>query len=195
MIFFFQFDLLKRFDLPLKSHSHLLVFMCPVHNDVPTQLLDSGEHELPENYWDKTFGHYALLLHKPTSKEKKHEADSHIAARILDFSEAEEIIDWDGHVERGSAGFKVGGVPTNGLSPTPTRCACSAEMIFLCQLPGGYGFDRRKSAPVQPDAVAGERYSLFLGHSIYIYACKEQCTPFSLYAFSEEPMESFAESA
>ncbi|HEY9792596.1 MAG TPA: hypothetical protein V6D22_19500 [Candidatus Obscuribacterales bacterium] len=196
MIFFFQFDLLKRFDLPLKANSHLLVFMCPVHNDVPTQLLEPSEHELPENYWEKTSGHYCLCLYKPTSKEKRQPADSHIAEKIFDFSESEEIIDWDGRVERGSTGFKVGGVPTNGLSPRPLECACGAEMIFLCQVPEAYGFDRRKNAPVQtPDAVPGGQYNLFLGHPTYIYACKEQCTRHSVYALSEEPAEAVADSA
>src|SRR5262249_13960739 len=104
-------------------------------------------------------------------------------------------IDWDGQVERGSRGFKVGGVPVMGLSSAPMRCACAAEMIFLCQLPESYGFDRRKAAPVQPDAVASERYNLFLGHSTYIFACKEQCTASSLYAVSQETAESLAESA
>jgi hypothetical protein len=186
MIFFFQFDLQKNFDLPLKSLSHLLVFMCPIHNDIPTQLVEGNEQQLPEEYWRKSFGHYALLLNKPGAKETARQTDEHIAKRVVTFSEAEEDVDWDGHMERGTAGFKVGGVPHWHYEAEYTRCACGAEMIFLCQLPAGFSFPTRKSAPEQPDTAASKAYQLFLGRPTYIFACKVQCTAYSLYAVTQD---------
>jgi hypothetical protein len=196
MIFFFQFDLPKTFDLPLKSGSHLLVFMCPVHNDVPTQLVESNEEQLPEEYWTKSFGHYWLMLHKPSKDERPMAVDKHIAARALQFDQSEEQIDWDGRMERGSTGFKVGGVPEWTGDMQYTRCACGAEMVFVCQVPPNFGFPKRKSAPVQPASITDENYNLFLGRPTFIFACKEQCTPYSLYAVTQDHLgDGLAESA
>src|SRR5262245_45879695 len=58
MSFFFQLDIEKESDLPLKPGSHLLVFMCPTHNDMPSAMLELGERDLPEGFWKHDFGHY-----------------------------------------------------------------------------------------------------------------------------------------
>lgn len=185
MIHFFQFDLNKEFDLPLKSKSHLLVFMCPVHNDIPLQLLEEEDVRLPENYWQKDYGHYSLLLNRP-GDETTLDCDSHVKPHALSFREEEEKIAWDGKFARGSTGFKVGGIANWELDPSLHRCSCGAEMIFVCQIPAGLEFKRYDAAPVQPDTIERSSYNLFLGKSTYIFACKEQCTPHSLYAVSQD---------
>lgn len=189
MIFFFQFDLPKAFELPLRSGSHLLVFMCPVHNDLPAVEVDNAEQTLPDQYWQKTFGHYALMLNDPRLEEAFCPVDKIIAERALRFERAEEEIDWDGRIERGSAGFKVGGVPRFIDENHIPACACGGEMIFVCQLPAKYGFAKKPRAPVQPQAVSPDEYNLFLGRATCIFACKNQCSPYALYAVSQSADE------
>lgn len=193
MILFFQLDLLKAFELPLRSESHLLVFMCPVHNDVPTEMIDN-ERSLPAEYWQKSFGHYTLILNDPRDKEKTWPAEKMIAERTLSFERAEEQIAWDGRVECGSPGFKIGGVPSWTDELVHPICACGGEMVFVCQLPRDFGFPKKPRAPVQPAAVADDQYHLFLGRATCVFACKDQCSPYALYAVSQSRDE-LAESA
>jgi hypothetical protein len=186
MILFFQLDIEKKHDLALKPGSHLLVFMCPIHNDAPMELLTADESLLPEEYWKKDFGHYKLLLNKNPKDEHIFECDEHIRPGKLVFNEAEEEIDWDGRVERGTPGFKIGGVPSWELLPQLHKCSCGAEMIFVAQVPQFFNFIRQENAPVQPDTHDPAAYNLFMGKHAYIFACKEQCTPESLYVVSQE---------
>jgi hypothetical protein len=196
MIFFMQLDLQRNFDLPLKRDSHLLLFMCPTHNDVPTQLSGNNDTDLlPERYWEKTFGHYYMILNKPPKEERKLPSDGIIATQRLSFERAEEDIDWDGVMERGSDGFKVGGVPKWLHAPEQFRCACGSDMVFVLQLPANFGFPKTKKAPVQPDAVTPDKYCIFLGYPSFIFACKDQCTPYAVHAISQDPSDILAEIA
>lgn len=194
MLFFFQFDVQKIFDLPLKSLSHFAVFMCPVHNDVPTQLVESDQDQLPEQYWDKTFGHYFMMLFKPGKPEDTLELDPVLVPKVMSFEPSEEEIDWDGKMERGTPGFKVGGVPDWVGNSQYTRCACGAEMVFVCQLPPHFSFATQETAQA-PSVVPDDKCTLFLGRPTFFFACKEQCSPYALYAVGQDLAEELAESA
>jgi len=186
LVLFFQLDLQKKFDLPLKSGSHLSVFMCPIHNDAPSDSITEND-QLPEEYWTKTYGHYRLIMNHPRLKEgaRAAEPDQFLTHQQLEFVQLEEEIDWDGVVERGIVGFKVGGVPSWRDTPEYNRCACGAEMIFVCEIPAEYPFLKTDSAPVQPDGLSRSAYHLFLGLETYIFVCKDICTPNSLWAVSQ----------
>lgn len=195
MIFFFQLDIEKKSDLPLKSGSHLLVFMCPTHNDSPADLLEPGETDLPENYWDRGYGHYKLILNKSPKNEVKLTQDKLLSPVAVKFTSNDEEIDWDGKTERGTAGFKLGGVPNWEQEAQAPRCSCSSDMVFFCQVPARFPFPKRKNTPVQPDAVSPDTYSLFNGKSVYLFACTDQCTPYSVYAITQDITDDQAQSA
>lgn len=186
MILFFQFDIRKEFDLPLKPGSHLLVFMCPIHNDAPMEVVPPSDVALPGGYWSRDFGHYKLLLNKNPKDEKVLSCETHIKPAKLIFREEDEDIDWDGKIEIGTPGFKVGGVPAWVETPELHHCSCGAEMVFVTQIPQGALFPRSKGAPLQPDSQHIDGYNIFMGKSAYIFACKEQCAPEALYAVAQE---------
>lgn len=189
MVFFFQMDISKECDIPLKPESHLLVFMCPTHNDVPSTMLEPGDNRLPPDYFNQDFGHYRLILNKPSNREVKLDNEPRLLATALKHISGDEQIDWDGKVERGTSGFKLGGVPLWCAEPEFPACACGADMTFICQVPPQFEFPKASDAPAQPDAVSPLAYSLFLGRSIFLFACRNQCTPFSLYAIAQEKAE------
>lgn len=189
MIFFFQLDIDKESDLPLKPGSHLLVFMCPVHNDMPSSLLEPGERDLPKDYWSRDFGHYQIILNKSPRNETRLEEEGLLKPVGVKYISHEEDIEWDGFMERGTLGFKLGGVPYwEGGSEAPV-CSCGAEMVFTCQVPPRFLFPKRDAAPIQPDAIKDDGYALFTGRAVYIFACKDQCTPYSVYAVTQDPNE------
>jgi hypothetical protein len=194
MVFYFQLDLLKAFELPLRSRSHMLVFMCPVHNDLPTEMVDNTDKHLPDQYWQKTFGHYAFILNGPKSDEKCCPREKVIVEKALSFVSEEEDVAWDGRIEHGTPGFKIGGVPRFRGEQANLECCCGGEMIFVCQVPAKFGFAKQSKAPVQPAAVATDEYNLFLGKETSIFACKNQCSPYALYAVTQSQDE-LAESA
>lgn len=195
MIFFFQLDIEKGSDLPLKPGSHLAVFMCPVHNDAPSKLVDAGDQRLPDRYWDKDFGHYRIILNKTPKNEVKLPAEKHLIPMAITMLAEEEQVEWDGQTERGSDGFKLGGVPWwFGKAEHPV-CSCRADMVFLCQIPVRYRFKKSKNAPVQPDPVSADSYVLFSGKQIFLFACKDQCTSYSVYAIADETIEDHIQSA
>jgi hypothetical protein len=189
MVFFFQLDVDKDSDLPLKPGSHLLVFMCPIHNDMPSQLLEPGERNLPADYWNRDFGHYKIFLNKSPRNETRLDAELVLKPLSVKYISHEEDIDWDGEMERGTKGFKLGGVPFWENDAEAPICSCGAEMVFTCQVPPRYVFAKVPEAAVQSDPVDPDGYSLFMGRSTYIFACKDQCTPHSVYAVTQESRE------
>jgi hypothetical protein len=195
MVFFFQLDVDKDSDLPLKPGSHLLVFMCPTHNDMPSRLLEPGERNLEPKFWENDFGHYKILLNKSPRNEMRLEGDKILKPQLVKYISHEEDIDWDGHMERGTKGFKLGGVPFWEAESEAPICFCGAEMVFTCQVPSRFLFPKMPDAPEQPDAVASTGYSLFTGRAIYIFSCKDQCTPHSVYAITQDAIEDQKQSA
>jgi hypothetical protein len=179
MVLFFQFDIDAAFELPFRPGSHLLVFMCPEHNEIDCDLVYTGQEprELPPNYWLHTRGHSLLVLNPPGIEEVTHEPDAYLQPQELIFAKKQETITaWD-TMEVGASEFKVGGVPAWSQDPEGFVCACGAPMEFLCQVPDGFGFDKLADAPKQPDSFSAKQYCLFLGNDVYIFACAAQCHP------------------
>ena len=196
MILFFQFDLKEQFDLPLKTGSHLLVFMCPVHNDEPTDISGELDRKLPDDYWQKDYGHFAVILNRPLKEERVLEQEPCIVPKAIKFGKTqEEDIRWDGRVEVGTEGFKIGGVPAWLETPVSYDCFCGAEMILLCQVPERFAFPRGKAGPIQKETISKDVYLLMSGKQLFIMTCKDQCTPRSLYVVAQQSAQEGEESA
>jgi hypothetical protein len=177
MVLFFQLDIRSEFGLPFRDGSHLLVFMCPTHNEPPLLPSIYNDSPLPESYWDAETGHYSLLLFPPSDLISDGHLDEHIASYSLSFEHAQEEIHNFGEFDIGSYEFKIGGVPGWMNYSIDKRCTCGGEMTFICQTPDGFGFKQTPAAPEQPDSFSSTEYCLFLGNQVYILACNRQCDP------------------
>lgn len=177
MVLFFQLDIRAEFGLPFKQGSHLLVFMCPTHNEPPGLASIYDNSPLPPSYWDADDGHFSLLLFPPEALESNGRLDGYIEPYSLAFEPAEEKIQNFGDFDVGSYNFKVGGVPGWMNYRIAKRCTCGGEMSFICQTPDGFGFKQTPGAPEQPDSFSAIEYCLFLGNQVYILGCNRQCDP------------------
>ena len=177
MVLFFQFDLRPEFELPFQDRSHLLVFMCPTHNEPPGLPSIYNNSPLPDSYWEADTGHYELLLFPPGELICDGRLDEHIASYSLSFERAHEDVEDFGEFEVGSHDFKIGGVPGWMNYRIDKRCTCGGEMSFICQSPDGFGFKQTPTAPEQPDSFSSTEYCLFLGNQVYILGCNRQCDP------------------
>jgi hypothetical protein len=183
-VLFFQMDLSGEFGLAVAPGSHLLVFMCPKHNEIPA-LGDelASEGRLPEGYWDRNEGHDRLILNPPDRPEVIHEREPDLIYSEMVLNRDEEAVSGlDAPFVPGSHGFKVGGVPSWAQDPEDYRCTCGSEMAFICQVPLNFGFRKAEQAECQPDSFSPEEYSLFLGNEVYIFGCTSQCDPLSVWA-------------
>ncbi len=176
---FLQSDVREGFGLAVTAGSHLVVMMCPFHNDIP-ELLPAGR--LPDRYWTEGAGHCLLRLVPPTAPLRQLPEDPFVKAGALRFEPTEESVRAVAGVARGSQGFKVGGVPSWTQDPESFTCCCGAEMLFLCQVPQDFPFPKREDAPEQPDAFSKVDYCLFLGNETYLFACARQCDPGAVWA-------------
>lgn len=61
-------------------------------------------------------------------------------------------------------------------------CPLKRGKIIVCQLPGGYGFEKLDDAPEQPNSFSAQEYCLFLGNIVFILACENNCKPRALFA-------------
>lgn len=163
MLLFFQFDLPSDADAQLGA-SHLCVFMCPIHNEIPS----FEQHErLPAEFWDKTEGHFHAVLGS-TAAEQTIESPRLLLGQSLTFSEtADESREY----------IATGGNPSWIQNPERFACSCGAEMHFVCQVSENYKFIRLAEAPEQPDTPYKDGYVLFLGNEIYVFACPARCDP------------------
>ena len=185
LVLFIQIDLLAEFQLPFVAGSHLLVFMCPTHNEIPALGYGlASDGKLPDDYWHRNDGHYALRLDRPDRNEVIAEEDGYLLPQALHFEMAkEEVHTFDGdELTRGSQGFKVGGMPSWAQDPEYYRCTCGSDMAFICQLPDGFPFPKRPQAPSQPNSFSNSGYCLFLGNEVYLFGCKSQCEPAAIWA-------------
>ncbi|MEU4689636.1 hypothetical protein [Actinoplanes sp. NPDC023714] len=160
MAFFFQVG------VPAFGGDQLLVFQCPVHDDVTF-----GPPQLPDRYWDEVTepyeGPFWRLLFRSGGTPSPG-PEPLLEARRLVLHPAEETVDDTG---RGLPGFKLGGVPSWAQSPEHYRCACGTDMVFLCQVPENYGFD------LWPMRDRNDQVQLFLGNELYVMACPARCHP------------------
>ncbi|MBB5958214.1 hypothetical protein FHS29_004822 [Saccharothrix tamanrassetensis] len=199
MVLFFQFDIPA--DIPAFGGDHLLVFQCPAHNDVA--VLESSAEQLPERFWEQPpiWNHpgafWRILLHRddtgPTGTP-----EPYLQPRRLTLNPgAEELTIWwperkltDDQITDGQATdaaftehgtglreFKIGGVPSWIQGRESYRCACGADLAYVCQLPENTGFDKNPGQPEQSDASDSDLYVLFLGNELYILACPAHCNP------------------
>ncbi|MGW3100376.1 hypothetical protein [Streptomyces sp. NPDC001100] len=81
----------------------------------------------------------------------------------------------------GAQEFKVGGAPSWAQFPEYYRCACGADMVYLCQVPENTGFAVRPGRPEQPYGGGTDTYELFLGTEVYLLACPARCDPAALW--------------
>lgn len=183
MVLFLQFDTEKEHDISFQAGSHLLLFMCPQHNDIPEMYADKVE--LPENFWQVNSEHYSLMLIPPGLPSVQHEQDSLICAKKLDFVETPEQVQHCEYFDYGSHDFKIGGTPGWINYTLDATCPCGGKMCSVCQIPENFPFEKLPSAPEQPDSFSSTDYCLFLGNQIYIFACNKQCNPFAVVALCD----------
>ncbi|MFD2472851.1 hypothetical protein [Amycolatopsis silviterrae] len=189
MVLFFQLDVPP--DIPHFGGDHLLVFQCPVHNDAPC--LPGSPQRLPDRYWEspRVSGHpgafWRIMLHRdptgPADAEEPHLLGYELVLR----PEYETETVWRAvppaphgmfaELGTGRGEFKVGGLPCWLQDPETRRCACGAEMLFLCEITGDTSFARRPGQPEQPDTYDSDCYVIFLGNEVYLLACPEHCHP------------------
>ncbi len=182
MALFFQFDIRLEFEIPFSEGSHLLVFMCPTHNEPPALPAIYDDSPLPESYWEADSGHFAFRLYPSSELVSNGQLDGYIESHPLFFQKSSEGIRSFGEFNAGSYDFKVGGVPGWMNYRINKRCTCGGEMSFICQCPDGLGFKRIEDAPEQPDSFSSAEYCLFLGNQVYLLGCSRQCSPHALIA-------------
>ena len=185
MVLFLQFDIRAEFELPFHPNSHLSIFMCPEHNDIPD--LGDGSGKLAERYWAENEGHYCLILNPPNIKERVFDTrEPHLNYCSLDMEEIEEEIEGTGMshgkpYDIGTQGFKIGGIPSWAQDPANNTCSCGAVMQFIGQIPENFGFVKTPEAKSQPNSISNNEYGLFLGNEVYIFGCTKQCNPFAVW--------------
>jgi hypothetical protein len=183
MLLFLQLDIRAEFKIPFETGSHLLVFMCPTHNDIPWMPETPKFTKLPERFWEKESDNYAILLNRPNRKEWIAEPDPILEHRRLTFKRSIETVQSFGDFDIGGYEFKVGGVPSwINFSYDDKLCACGGKLQFVCQVSEDFPFPQRPGAPEQPDNFSSRAYGLFLGNFVYIMACTRQCDPRALFA-------------
>ena len=175
MALFLQLDVQEAFGLPFRTGSHLLAFMCPHHNEIPSVPADYESGALPEYFWDQDEGHYGLRLYSPEQELTPQAKDEYIAARRLAFAAADESVEEYAGIAAGSNAFKVGGQPGWINYAVDKQCPCGGRMAFVCQIPDSYGVPKTPNAPSQPDSFSDSEYCLFLGNQVVILACERQC--------------------
>lgn len=182
MALFYQLDIRAEFDVPFQQGSHLLVFMCPTHNEIPGIPAIYNDSPLPEAFWDTDDGHYALRFYRAENLRNDGKLDEYISSHDLRFERAEEEVQDFDDFKVGSYKFKIGGVPGWMNYSVDKNCPCGGKMSFVCQTPDGFGFRQTPTAPEQPDSFSSVKYCLFLGNHVNILACDRQCDSRALIA-------------
>ncbi|WP_244210920.1 hypothetical protein [Amycolatopsis kentuckyensis] len=159
---------------------------CPSDNEAVG--IEGIRDQLPERYWDvpPVWGDpgrfWRILLHRDGT-EPADDVEQHLRPYRLSLRPGtEEVTAWQPDydpVERrvGRSEFKIGGVPSWAQDPESYRCACGAEMVYLCQVPIDMDFEKQANQPEQPDSCSSGYYGLFLGNEVYILACPAHCHP------------------
>jgi hypothetical protein len=180
LLFFMQMDIKPDLGIPTRERTHLLIFACWRHDDIP-ELYKPGT-VLPDRYWMKTRGHYQIILNPAPVDEKRLGMETRLVACSIGFRKKDEIVKRRTGYDVGTEEAKVGGVPFWIQHPVSYRCCCGAKMVYFCMLTEDFVFPKTPSAPTQPHGVGDDCYVLFLGNLIYFLACKNLCTPYSVIA-------------
>lgn len=191
-VLFFQLDIEERFELPFEAGSHLVVTMCPEHNEAllhPSSWEPSNVIELPPRFWESPqYAHTFMALNPPGTRESPGPEDPYIEPRELRFTPfRDEVEDYgESGRKRGTDGFKIGGAPAWYQQAQKFVCSCGAPMKFVCQVPANTdAFERKPEAPEQPHTYSSGHYCLFLGNGTYVFACRDQCDPRSVWAVNQ----------
>ncbi|MGW3492398.1 hypothetical protein [Streptomyces sp. NPDC001020] len=182
MALFFQLDIPP--GLGPFGGDHLLVFHCRAHNDASDAELADGR--LVPRYWDapqppypRPFWRVLLQRHAVLPAA---EAEPSLCALPLTLRPFVDEPDARG---LGAQAFKVGGTPSWAQDPEDYRCACGADLVYLCQVPEGMEFAVRPGQPEQPYSLRADTYWLFLGNEVYLLACPARCDPAAVWPVNQ----------
>ncbi|MEU5607883.1 hypothetical protein AB0H03_03860 [Streptomyces sparsogenes] len=171
MALFFQLDVPQ--DVEPFGGDHLLVFHCRAHNDASEPQL-TGDGRLVPRYWDAPqppfpapFWRVPLQRHAVLPVAETEPSVIPLPLTLRPFADTPE----------GTQGFKVGGTPSWAQYPECYRCACGAELVYVCQVPEGMEFAVHPGQPEQEYSIRAEAYWLFLGNEVYVLACPDHCDP------------------
>ncbi|MFB6958491.1 hypothetical protein ACFCYB_16025 [Streptomyces sp. NPDC056309] len=178
MALFFQFDI--PWDLEPFGGDHLLVFHCRAHNDASDPQLADGR--LVPKYWDAPQPPYPApfwrVLIQSRGALPSREAEPSLCALPLALR---PFVD----TPVGAQTFKVGGTPSWAQDPEYYRCACGADLVYVCQVPEGMDFAVYPGQPEQPYSVKADTYWLFLGNEVYLLACPTRCDPAAIWPVNQ----------
>ncbi|MFQ6198651.1 hypothetical protein [Streptomyces sp. NPDC000405] len=182
MALFFQFDIPG--DLEPFGGDHLLVFHCRAHNDASDPHLADGR--LVPEYWDAPQPPYPApfwhVLIQSRAALPAPEAEPSLCALPLALRPFLDTPDEEGI---GAQAFKVGGTPSWAQGPECYRCACGADLVYVCQVPEGMDFAVYPGQPEQPYSVRADTYWLFLGNEVYLLACPARCDPAAVWPVNQ----------
>ncbi|OMI33281.1 hypothetical protein SPAR_42274 [Streptomyces sparsogenes DSM 40356] len=171
MALFFQLDVPQ--DVEPFGGDHLLVFHCRAHNDASEPQL-TGDGRLVPRYWDAPqppypgpFWRVLLQRHAVLPAAETEPSVIPLPLTLRPFADTPE----------GTQGFKVGGTPSWAQDPECYRCACGADLVYVCQVPEGMEFAVHPGQPEQAYSIRAEAYWLFLGNEVYVLACPDHCDP------------------
>ncbi|MGW2776383.1 hypothetical protein ACWC4C_28330 [Streptomyces olivaceoviridis] len=178
MALFFQFDI--PWDLEPFGGDHLLVFHCRAHNDASDPQLADGR--LVPKYWDAPQPPYPAPFWRVLIQNRgalpAPEAEPSLCALPLALR---PFVD----TPVGAQTFKVGGTPSWAQDPEYYRCACGADLVYVCQVPEGMDFAVYPGQPEQPYSVRADTYWLFLGNEVYLLACPARCDPAAIWPVNQ----------
>ncbi|MFE3541931.1 hypothetical protein ACFXK0_03035 [Nocardia sp. NPDC059177] len=166
-------------SVPHFGGDQLLVFCCPAEGDCAPM----PGTPLPERYWDTLPANephgWRILLQRTGIAHQA--ADPYFTPRRLTLTAATDYDDEPGF-EGPLQGFKIGGAPSWVQDAEEHRCACGAEMVFLCQVSEDFPFRKFADPGLDPsirrDAIDE---GLFLGNQVYLLACPDRCDPAALW--------------
>ncbi|GAA4581054.1 hypothetical protein GCM10023176_61400 [Micromonospora coerulea] len=174
MALFFQLDIPP--DVEIFGGDHLLVFHCRAHNDASEPVSAGGR--LVPRYWDapqppypRPFWRVLLQRHAVLPAA---EAEPSVRALPLTLRPLMDTLNSRG---LGAQTFKVGGTPSWAQDPEYYRCACGADLVYVCQVPEGMEFAVHPGQPEQAYSIRADTYWLFLGNEVYLLACPAHCDP------------------
>ena len=182
LVLFFQLDIPS--DVETFGGDHLLVFQCRAHNDAT--YAEEADDRLVPRYWDAPQPPYPrpfwrVLLQRHAILPAA-DAEPSLHALPLTLRPFTDTPDSDGI---GAQAFKVGGAPSWAQSPEYYRCACGAELEYLCQVPEYMDFAVRPGQPDQPYSSGTGTYELFLGNEVYLLACPAHCDPAAVWPLTQ----------
>lgn len=168
-LLFLQFDIDETWQLPFATGSHVVIFMCPHCNEIPS-FTQFPKGRLPARFWNETEGHFFVAMFAPGHADSVCNAEPLLLPWELRFEELND----NAHP---SDIIRIGGTPHWLQAPERVFCCCGAEMALICQIAESFEFRKQIGAPVQPDTFSADAYCLFLGNEVYVFGCPNQCDP------------------